>query len=550
MYQLEKSILLEESTWSRSFCDGYFFLVDSGEALIHHASIKHFKTAPYSDDYIPPHLWNYKAHVIILLTGADGPQPASLISLYNLKKTENLIILQEDGDAIKVWTHILYTETIGLQAIDEWSHAGFLKKSNVFPRKFDNFHGSRVRVATFELEPFVVFTVDDKGNFTGRIGIDMHVIDSISKAKNFTVDYFVVSTDEKWGEMYPNGSWNGLTGQVFHEISDIGAGNSFMNGMRAKLVDYSYPYNYMPACFVVPSPKPLPNWQSPTLPFSLDTWISVGISLFVIGVILYFLSAVSVKEESVEFKSLSFNFLYILGSLTSRSISRMPAHMPVRIYAGFVWLFSLIISTAYSANLVAFLSIVQIEPPITTLEQLSSSSLRISGHTTWMSIFGMSTDRAILDLGSRMEERFNFYDVLERVEGGEFAMIQNRQFLELNKDARFTYGGKSTIRIVEECFMNFNVGLILPKNSPLTDNLTTVLMNIFESGLLQKWKNEVVRYVYRRYKEERANALISSPKVSSLNLNHVQGIFCVLGIGYFAAVLFLGLENILKPKKE
>ncbi|XP_064079703.1 ionotropic receptor 21a-like [Macrobrachium nipponense] len=550
MYFLEKDVLLRQNTWARSICDGFFFLITKGEALVEHASIDHFRSVPYRPDFLPPSLWNYKANYVVLLLDPQGPKPKELVELFNFRKTENLAILHRSQNTVKVWTHVLYTEVIGLEVVDTWFH-GKLHRGNVFPKKFDNFHGAKVRVATFELEPFIVYAKDDSGNFVGRIGVDMQVIDGLSRAKNFTVDFFEVSDDEKWGNRYPDGSWDGLMGQVFSEASDIAVCNVFIDGPRWGLIDYSFPYNYMPACFVAPSPKPLPNWQSPTLPFAWSTWISIGIAILVGGVLLYPLATLGVKEESAVFRSLSYNYLYILSSITAKGVIKEPKHLPSRLYIGFFWIFSLIVSTAYSANLVAFLSVAQMEPPIDTLKQLVDSGLRISGNSIWKSLFEMSTDKAVLDLVPKMELDADYHTILDRVQAGEFAFIQNRQFLELNRDARYSSGGRASIRIVEECFMNYNVALTLPRNSPLTDNLAKTLMKIFESGLLQIWKEEVVNYVHRRYrKENEATTVIELSMVRPLDLSHVQGIFYILGIGYLLSVLILAFEVIVRPTKK
>ncbi|XP_064079554.1 glutamate receptor ionotropic, delta-1-like [Macrobrachium nipponense] len=548
MYVLEKDVLLRKNTWARSNCDGYFFLITKGEALVQHASLDHFRSVPYGPDFLPPSLWNYKAYYVVLPLDPQGPKPKELVELFNFRKTENLAILQASQDTVKIWTHILYTEAIGLEVVDTWFH-GKLHRDNVFPRKFNNFHGAKVRVATFELEPFIVYAKDDSGNFVGRIGVDMQVINGLSRAKNFTVDFFEVSDDEKWGSKYPDGSWDGLMGQVFSEASDIAVCNVFIDGPRWGLIDYSFPYNYMPACFVAPSPKPLPNWQSLILPFTWLTWISIGLSALIGGFLLYPFSRLGVNAESIEFKSFSFNYLYILSSITARGVITEPRHLPLRLYVGLFWVYSLIVSTAYSANLVAFLSVAQMEPPIDTLKQLVDSGLRISGNSIWKSLFQMSTDKAVLDLVPKMELDADYHTILDRVKAGEFAFIQNRQFLELNRDARYSSGGRALIRIVEECFMSYNVALTLPRNSPLTDNLAKTLMNIFESGLLHKWKAEVVKYVHRRNKKKNdAQTEIDSSGVAPLELSHIQGIFYILGIGYFLAIWILAFEIFVRPK--
>lgn len=552
LYAVTTSVLRNEATWEKSFCNGYIFLLTEGEELVKHASVNHFKAASYVSGDSPPFFWNYRGHYVISLQDPNVLSPEDIVHMYNFRKTENVAILESLRNRSKVvlWSNTFLAMTPELVFVDAWENARFRGGRNVFPDKFNDFQGSPIKVATFELPPSVVYKQNSESNAIERLGVDVEVVELLGRFKNFSVDYVQVSNKEKWGLMTPNGSWTGLMREAYDDLSHIAVCNNFIDYHRWKYIDYSYPYNFMPACFITPSPKPLPQWQSPILPYPWTIWMSIGVTFLLGGSLLYVILALTFQSEAMEFRSVAFNYLFMIGGLTMRSVSLMPTQMPGRLYAGFVWIFCLIISTGYSANLVAFLSVTQMTEPIDTLQQLADSDLRIATHGLWKRIFQLSNDKAIQAIWPKIETNINFHSIFYEVEAGNFAFFQNLAYLELNRDARFTYGGRSTVRIVPQCFLPFSVAMILQKNSPLTNSLTADIIKIYESGLVNHWKRMIIRYLTRKYAAERSDVVIETLRIKPLGLVHVQGIFYILALGYIFGAVIVLFEVALRPKKK
>ncbi|XP_042223952.1 glutamate receptor ionotropic, delta-1-like [Homarus americanus] len=453
-------------------------------------------------------------------------------------------MVEPRGEYLLVWTHHLYSTSSTLTLLDTWRNGKFRRGKNLFPDKLTDLQGTVIRVATFDHPPSVVYVYDQQHNIDSRLGVDMQIVQILAEARNFSIEFIEVSHDELWGFELPNGTWVGLVGKVFYELADIGACNMFLELHRWKQVDYSAPYNFERGCFVAPSPEPLSNWKSPTMPFTWTTWTSIGIGLGVGGVLLHLVVALSIRPESSEFRSVSYDYLYVLGALTMRSLNIKPSYQPVRVYVGCVWLFSLILATAYSANLVAFLSVTQMSAPINTMDQLSKSSLRLGGHAFWMTQFAASIDSTVRGFNDVLETDVNLHSLFNDVETGEFALIENKQYLELQIGARYTYGSHASIRIVPECLQIYSIGLAFQKNSPLKLHLNSLILQLFESGVVHKWQGEVVDYFRSQYASRRPRTSGNS-RSRPLNLAHLQGVFYVLGIGYLVSTLILVLELIV-----
>ncbi|XP_018014677.2 glutamate receptor [Hyalella azteca] len=408
----------------------------------------------------------------------------------------------------------------------------------LFEDKLTDFEGAVLRVSTFEHPPSVLYHFDKDMNINERLGIDMNLLASLERVLNFKSLYSEVNANELWGYQLENGTWLGLMGELIYEKADIGICNFFIEEGRWLFIDYTAPYNFENGCFVTASPKSLPQWTSPILPFSAETWAFVAFSFVVATVTLYGLVYMGMEKESAHFNSISFTCLYILGFFTVRGQSIFPRFGPLKVYLTFLGLFATLMTTAYSANLIAFLTIVPKMPPINTIKQLKESSLRIGGVPFWETQFSDSIDSDIRSLAPRLEPRYDLENLFNYVEAGTFAIIENKQYLELFVEGRYTYGDTASIRIVGQCLLPYNIGVGIQKFSPLRETFSNVILHIFESGITQKWKKDTIVDFRDRHREEiDRNKRPAESDVKSLSVHHLLGVFMMLVGGLSLALV-------------
>ncbi|KAK8407871.1 hypothetical protein O3P69_002429 [Scylla paramamosain] len=538
MMMLDRTVLKTEATWKRSVCDAYVLVLGEGRELVRHAD------DPATS--ISSRLWNYKGHYIMLLLGSLGPARAAGLSA--VSKTANLLMVQPLGVSVLVWTPRMFPRYSPPRLLHSWRNKGLRYERLRYTPKDNDLWNSVLRVATFDHPPSVVYDYDSLGRVVRRLGVDMQLIETLAKARNFTLEFHEVSHEELWGYELENGTWVGLVGQVHHERVDLGTCNLFLETHRAQLLDYSTPYNFERGCFVTPSPKPLNNWQSPTLPFAWSTWVATFASLALGGALLRLVVAFSSVQEPREFTSFSFAYLYVMGSLTSRTLNLTPHGPRLRAYVGLVWLTALILATAYSANLVAFLSVTQMSVPINTLRQLAGSGLRLGGHAFWKTQFRASIDPTVQSFADRLEPHVDLDALFEQVAAGKFALIENRQYLETVAAVRNSRG-RSVLRIMPQCLLTYSIGLAFPQNSPLSDFLNPLILRVVEAGLVFRWRRDVVDY-YRSQSADTSSGqdLVLSSRGMALNLNQLQGAFYVLVLGCFGACIVFLLEQLNSPR--
>lgn len=108
---------------------------------------------------------------------------------------------------------------------NKYKNGMFLERTKgTFTPRLRTLHHCPLKVATFNISKFMRVTPTDRsfdpriGGRTGYelIGFEGRLIKLLAEVLNFTID--LVMPEEKWGEIYPNGTYTGaskLVGFVF-----------------------------------------------------------------------------------------------------------------------------------------------------------------------------------------------------------------------------------------------------------------------------------------------------------------------------------------------
>jgi hypothetical protein len=92
---------------------------------------------------------------------------------------------------------------------------------------------------------------------------------------------FRVTTDPEnyWGDVFDNGTGNGVLGLVAMDKADIGF--SAFYAWRSGFMAADFPVSHMRSSVTMVTPRPelLPGWMVPVMPFSGAMWSAVGACL-------------------------------------------------------------------------------------------------------------------------------------------------------------------------------------------------------------------------------------------------------------------------------
>ncbi|XP_050521505.1 uncharacterized protein LOC126894486 [Daktulosphaira vitifoliae] len=183
--------------------------------------------------------------------------------------------------------------------LDLWSRRKFQKQTVLFRDKVSDLQGYSLKVVTFNYMPSAVKTVSnisdnqDVKNSGYVSGLEIEVLKSLASAMNF-IPYIYEPNNwrtEQWGRKQINGTLSGLLGEVWSARADLALGNLHYTPYHLNILDLSIPYNTECLTFLTFESKTNNSWKTLILPFKLNMWIGVVITLLIGGFLFYALAA-------------------------------------------------------------------------------------------------------------------------------------------------------------------------------------------------------------------------------------------------------------------
>ncbi|XP_068200636.1 ionotropic receptor 93a-like [Palaemon carinicauda] len=174
-----------------------------------------------------------------------------------------------------------------------------------------------------------------------------------------------------------------MNGKMQRREGHFGLGYSFLtnNDNRLAAVDFSQFYDCDQSCFMTRTEPPLPRWQSLAAPLKLSTWLAFLVGLLVVSPVLFLLAnaPVNTVEEVKSLKTFPVAFMYTLGVHLREPQAQFPRRGATRMWIMFLSLYGIILTTVYSSNLTAFLTIERPQPCIETIQELHASGRSVIG---------------------------------------------------------------------------------------------------------------------------------------------------------------------------
>ncbi|KAK8389186.1 hypothetical protein O3P69_020868 [Scylla paramamosain] len=190
-------------------------------------------------------------------------------------------------------------------------------------------------------------------------GVEVEMLNTLAANLNFTFDLTTKPPDEKWG-YFENGSWTGMLGMVYNGDKNFTVNYFGYTNKRIEDFDASVSYWMEGFGLALLKPQPFPKWRSVYYPFT----------------------PVDLAQDKPVLGSLGHVWLYVLRPVLSHALPRLPMRHSQRVFIAAWWLACLILTTAYTANLIAFLTIPLYPKQLQTVEQLAKSNYR---STVWPS---------------------------------------------------------------------------------------------------------------------------------------------------------------------
>ncbi len=137
---------------------------------------------------------------------------------------------------------------------------------------------SDLTAGVFHFPPFTYITTDPATGENSYSGVEVTILRAIADSLDLKVRFTTPSDgNNHWGSVYPNGTSNGLIGDVIKGVVDVGAAEFFNQGYRNLVADPSQFYNYDYFCYLLAKPAPDADWTQLFKPFQTSAWIATGL---------------------------------------------------------------------------------------------------------------------------------------------------------------------------------------------------------------------------------------------------------------------------------
>ncbi|XP_049878179.1 ionotropic receptor 21a [Pectinophora gossypiella] len=486
-----------------------------------------------------------------------GPQSRMFINLLVIGQS----FKEDDDNTLEspyiLYTHKLYTDGLGSSmpiVLNSWTHGKFSRDVNLFPPKMiSGYAGHRFVVSAANQPPFVVRRVKtdaDGGN--PRVtwdGIEIRLLKLLADRNNFSFE--IVEPQEP-----TLGPGDAVVKEIAHGRADIGIAGMYMTYERFRDMDVTYAHSQDCAVFITLMSTALPRYRAILGPFHWHVWVALTFTYLFAIFPLAFSDKHTLRHLLHNSGEVENMFWYVFGTFTNcftflgKNSWSKTTKITTRLLIGWYWIFTIIITSCYTGSIIAFVTLPVFPETVDTIQQLLKGFYRIGtlDRGGWERWFFNSSDFLTNKLLNKLE-------LVPNVEAGirnttkaffwPYAFLGSQAELEYIVQANFTATKKrAVLHISNECFVPFGVIMGFPNNSLYTAKLNSDIMRMSQSGLVDKFVDEV-RWEIQRSSTGKLLAVVPgvlktvSVEEKGLTLEDTQGMFLLLAAGFLLAATAL-----------
>ncbi|EZA49991.1 hypothetical protein X777_11479 [Ooceraea biroi] len=307
---------------------------------------------------------SFPAWLVVFLQRPGNPlekycrHPAG--NVFNVDFSTLMLVKCYDQPILMEWygVHDNHTGTFKLAT---WSPSkGLLLRTrkSLVARRCDMF-GEKFRVASVRESPF--FSVENGGTIGGFLGL---LLIELSRAMNFTMEILdPVDAYGSWNQQ--RNMWTGVIGQLVVGKADIGVSEFTLMPGRMDVVDFTLPLIHSRSRLYFKQPDSTDvHWSGYFQAFSSGIWIMIVTIIITASILLTVMKAKKCFSASLLFE----NYMRVWGIFCQQSLSEFPNELSMRLAFFSIYVSAFIISSAYSASLISYLTLTTVSLPFSTLE--------------------------------------------------------------------------------------------------------------------------------------------------------------------------------------
>ncbi|XP_043602891.1 glutamate receptor 2-like isoform X1 [Bombus pyrosoma] len=325
-------------------------------------------------------------------------------------------------------------------------------------------------------------------------GYFSRAVNELENYLNFTLD--IVTEELEFGSFnVTTKCWNGAFRLVASGEVDIGLSDFSMTNIRLDYVDYTVPIITTRDCLYVKQPEmSAVKWLAYYKAYSFALWMSVLVTIVSAQFTLAFMrSRIESTDLTVE---LYHEFIRIWGIFCQQGITEeFPRYSSLRLAYFTVLVTGIVIFAAYSASMISFVTAYVHNLPFSTIEEFVNDDtydVILNKDSADYDMFALSKDPFSVHMMAKLRP---IHTLPINIEDG-FQSICDDPTLVYYSGYGKKMQGIVNFRIPCDivCIDSGRVdslSLILPKNSQFTSILNYYVQKLLNTGLLNRFKNEV-----------------------------------------------------------
>ncbi|XP_044956995.1 glutamate receptor 3.5-like isoform X1 [Hordeum vulgare subsp. vulgare] len=289
------------------------------------------------------------------------------------------------------------------------------------------------------------------------------------------------------GDGSKNPNYDDIISRIATNALDAAVGDFAIVRNRTKIAEFTQPYIEAGLVIVAPVRKANSNAWAFFKPFTLEMWCVTGTLFIFVGVVVWILE----HRTNEEFRGSPrrqvltifwFSFSTMFFAHRQNTVSALGRFVLI------IWLFVvLIINSSYTASLTSILTVQQLATGITGLDNLVASALPI-GYPAGKFVRNYLIDELNIPESrlvplSTVEEYANALNRGPK-DGGVAAVVDEMPCVEIFLSTHCNF------RIVGQEFTKEGWGFAFQRDSPLAADLSTAILQLSETGQLQRIHDE------------------------------------------------------------
>ncbi|XP_043682408.1 glutamate receptor 1-like isoform X1 [Vespula pensylvanica] len=279
-------------------------------------------------------------------------------NIFHLKFNSEMLIRCGTENILREW-YSVDTRRVEINDVATWSLEKGITKvvpDSLYERRH-NLQGLIMRAVIVKGSPFTNINKDSKLD-----GLYGRILRELCATLNFSFD--IVSEVEQYGRWNPEKkTWSGAIAELYAGRANISLSEFSITNARLNAVDFTLPILISKNCLFFREPELFAiKWSSYFLTFTHSVWIAMFGVLIAALILLIFLKIKDGTNRKIG-NLLSDNFMEIWGIFCQQGIADFSDKSSLRIAYFSIFFFVTVISAAYSAALISFLtSIIHILP--------------------------------------------------------------------------------------------------------------------------------------------------------------------------------------------